>query len=83
MPIISSTASDQLGQCYNINADTAAAQVAIALKAGALFICLMSRDFTDPSDTESLLSSLAVDQVKPLQDEGVIANVCFQKSIVR
>ena len=31
MPILSSTATDQTGQCYNINADSAAAEVAIAL----------------------------------------------------
>ena len=31
MPILSSTASDEDGQCYNANADTAAAKIAIAL----------------------------------------------------
>ena len=36
MPILSSTASDADGQCYNVNADTAAAQIAIALKARRL-----------------------------------------------
>ena len=80
MPIISSTASDQLGQCYNINADTAAAQVAIALKARRLvYLSDVPGLLRDPSDTESLLSSLAVDQVKPLQDEGVIAEGMLPK----
>jgi acetylglutamate kinase len=36
MPILSSTGSDETGQCYNVNADTAAAQVAIALMARRL-----------------------------------------------
>ena len=36
MPILSSTASDADGQCYNVNADTVAAQIAIALKARRL-----------------------------------------------
>jgi acetylglutamate kinase len=80
MPIISSTASDQQGQCYNINADTAAAQVAIALKARRLvYLSDVPGLLQNPKDPSSLLSSLAIDQVEPLKQEGVIAQGMLPK----
>jgi acetylglutamate kinase len=80
MPIISSTASDQQGQCYNINADTAAAQVAIALKARRLvYLSDVPGLLRNPKDPSSLLSSLAIDQVEPLKQEGVIAQGMLPK----
>ncbi|MDC1004602.1 acetylglutamate kinase [Opitutales bacterium] len=80
MPIISSTASDQQGQCYNINADTAAAQVAIALKARRLvYLSDVPGLLQNPKDPNSLLSSLAIDEVEPLKQEGVIAQGMLPK----
>ena len=80
MPIVSSTGSDQLGQCYNINADTAAAQVAIALKARRLvYLSDVPGLLQDPNDPNSLLSSLAIDQVEPLKQQGVIAQGMLPK----
>ena len=49
MPIISSTASDESGQCFNVNADTVAAEVAISLGARRLVYL---------SDVPGLLSNL-------------------------
>ncbi len=80
MPILSSTGSDQSGQCYNINADTAAAQVAIALQARRLvYLSDVPGLLRDPQDPGSLLSSLPVDQVDPLKKEGVIAQGMLPK----
>ena len=80
MPILSSTGSDKKGQCYNINADTAAAQVAIALNARRLvYLSDVPGLLRNPNDPNSLLSSLPVDQVKPLIKEGVIAQGMLPK----
>ena len=80
MPILSSTGSDESGQCYNINADTSAAQIAIALKARRLvYLSDVPGLLQDPSDPSSLLSSLPVGQVEPLKEKGVIAKGMLPK----
>ena len=80
MPILSSTGSDESGQCYNINADTAAARVAMALGARRLvYLSDVPGLLRNPEDPDSLLSSLPVDQVQPLKDEGVIAEGMLPK----
>ena len=84
MPIISSTGSDDHGQCYNVNADTVAAEVAKSLKARRLvYLHDVPGLLSDPNDNDSLVSSLAVDQVDSFKDNGVISQGCFLKSTVR
>ena len=80
MPIISSTAADEYGQCYNVNADTVAAEVAIALKARRLvYLSDVPGLLRNPEDPKTLLSSLPVDQVDSLKSEGVIAKGMLPK----
>ena len=80
MPILSSTASDEGGQCYNVNADTAAAKIAIALKARRLvYLSDVPGLLRNPEDPASLLSSLPVHQVDPLKEEGVISKGMLPK----
>ena len=80
MPIISSTASDNNDQCYNINADTVAAEVAIALGARRLvYLSDVPGLLRNPDDPSSLLSSLPVNQVDSLKNEGVIAKGMLPK----
>lgn len=80
MPILSSTASDARGQCYNVNADTAAAQIAIALKARRLvYLSDVPGLLKDPEDPATLLSSLPVHQVEPLKEEKVISKGMLPK----
>tara|TARA_B100001248_G_scaffold16808_1_gene11211 strand:- start:1865 stop:2737 length:873 start_codon:yes stop_codon:yes gene_type:complete len=80
MPVISSTASDSEGQCYNINADTVAAEVAIALKARRLFyLSDVPGLLRNPEDPKTLLSSLPVDQIDSLKSEGVISKGMLPK----
>ena len=80
MPILSSTASDESGQCFNVNADTAAAKIAIALKARRLvYLSDVPGLLRNPEDPASLLSSLPVHQVDPLKEEGVIAKGMLPK----
>lgn len=80
MPVISSTASDSEGQCYNVNADTVAAEVAIALKARRLFyLSDVPGLLRNPEDPKTLLSSLPVDQIDSLKSEGVISKGMLPK----
>ena len=80
MPILSSTGSDDSGQCYNVNADTAAALVAMALGARRLvYLSDVPGLLRNPDDPDSLLSSLPVHQVQPLKEEGVIAQGMLPK----
>ena len=80
MPIISSTAADVRGQCYNVNADTVAAKLAIALGARRLvYLSDVPGLLQNPGDTGSLLSSLPVDQVDSLKKEGVISKGMLPK----
>src|SRR5213594_2885673 len=67
-PVISPTARDEDGKIYNCNADVAAAQAAIALKARRLvFMSDVPGLLRDPSDTSSLISQLSVTEVDELK----------------
>jgi acetylglutamate kinase len=74
MPILSSTASDSQGVCYNVNADNVASQVAMALGARRLvYLSDVPGLLRNPEDPSTLLSSLAISEVKPLEEAGVIS----------
>ena len=73
IPVIAPIAMGEDGQMYNVNADTAAAEVATALQAHKLVLLTdvqgIMRDAADPG---SLLSSLHVNDVEGLISQGVI-----------
>jgi acetylglutamate kinase len=72
-PVISPTARGEDGQLYNCNADVAAAQMAIALKARRLFFLSdVPGLLRDPKDASTLISHLAASEVDPLKQAGVI-----------
>jgi acetylglutamate kinase len=72
-PVISPTARSEDGHIYNCNADVAAAQVAIALKAKRLvFMSDVPGLLSDPKDPDSVISNLKTDAVGRLKKEGVI-----------
>jgi acetylglutamate kinase len=72
-PVISPTARGEDGQIYNCNADVAAAQMAIALKARRLFFMSdVPGLLQDPRDAATLISHLRVDEVEALKQSGVI-----------
>jgi len=73
VPVISPTARGQDGRIYNCNADLAAAQAAIALKARRLFFMSdVPGLMRDPSQPETLISHLQVSEVESLKKAGVI-----------
>jgi acetylglutamate kinase len=72
-PVISPTARGEDGRIYNCNADVAAAQTAIALKAKRLvFMSDVPGLLQDPKDLESVISQLRTQQVAELKRRGVI-----------
>lgn len=72
-PVISPTARGEDGHIYNCNADVAAAQVAIALRAKRLvFMSDVPGLLEDPSKPDTVISQLKTDRVAELKAAGVV-----------
>jgi acetylglutamate kinase len=72
-PVSSPTARGEDGRLYNCNADTAAAHLAIALRAGRLiFMSDVPGVLRDPKDPSSVISHLRADEARELQKSGII-----------
>jgi acetylglutamate kinase len=72
-PVISPTARGEDGQIYNCNADVAAAQVAIALRAQRLvFMSDVPGLMRDPKDATTLIAHLQTSEVPALKATGVV-----------
>jgi acetylglutamate kinase len=80
VPVISSVATDEQGQAYNINADTVAGEIAAALGAEKLILLTdtpgILRDYHDPS---SLLFKLQIQEARDLITEGIVAGGMIPK----
>lgn len=73
-PVISPVAIDKANQTYNVNADSAASEIAIALGAKRLFyLCDTPGLLTDPKDEKTLMSTLHVNEAESLKGSGIIA----------
>ena len=72
-PIISPTARGEDGKIYNCNADVAAAQVAIALKACRLvFMSDVPGLMRDPKNPATLITHLQISEVPALKQAGIV-----------
>lgn len=73
IPVLSTVGVDENGQAYNINADTAASEIAIALKAAKL---VSMTDITgllrDRFDENTLIPEVEVSEVQGLIEQGII-----------
>lgn len=79
-PVISPTALGDDGKVYNCNADIAAAQTAVALKARRLvFMSDVPGLLRDPKKKTSLLSHLPVSEVPKWRKKGVIGEGMIPK----
>ena len=80
VPVISTTACDDDGNIYNINADTAAAKIAGTLKAESFIsmtdIAGILRDKDDPS---TLIPKIYVSDIPQLVHEGIISGGMIPK----
>ena len=80
VPVISTVASDRLGNTYNINGDTAAAYIAGALNAERLIMMTdIAGILRDKDDPGTLIPALTVKEAKKLFDEGVISGGMIPK----
>ena len=72
-PVISPTARGEDGNIYNCNADVAAAQAAIALKARRLvFMSDVPGLMRDPRDPATLITHLQISEVPGLKAAGIV-----------
>jgi acetylglutamate kinase len=80
IPVIATIGTDTKGQAYNINADTAAAEIAGALNAE----CMLSMTnidgvLRDKDDPESLITDITLEQADELKKSGIIAGGMIPK----
>jgi len=80
IPVISPVALGHDGKPYNVNADLVAARVASVLRARRLvFMSDVPGLLSNPSDPETLISTLKVSQVDKLKKRGVIGKGMLPK----
>ncbi len=80
IPVVSTVGCDMDGHTYNVNADTAAAEIAGALRSSRL---ITMTDITgvmmDPKDPESLIPCIDLKDAKNLFETGVISGGMIPK----
>lgn len=80
VPVVCSLAADSAGQIYNVNADTVAARIAVAIEAAKYFLVSnvdgVMRDVRDPSTLQSYLD---LAQLRELIDCGAIGDGMLPK----
>ena len=74
IPVVSTVAEGTDGNpVYNINADTAAAKIAVALGASNLILLTdIAGVMRDPKDSSTLIPEIKLDEIEPLIAEGII-----------
>ena len=80
IPVVSTLGCDNDGNVYNINADTAAAKIAGALKAESLISMTDTPGIlADKNNPESLISHITVKETKALIADGTISDGMIPK----
>lgn len=80
VPVISTLACDDEGNIYNINADTAAAQIAGALGAESLFMMTdIAGILRDKDDPQSLIPCIDINEAVELFNSGIISGGMIPK----
>ncbi len=80
IPVIATVGIDGGGQVYNINADTAAAEIAAALHAeNIITLTDIPGLLRDVNDTSTLISHINVSDVEKLIDSGIISGGMIPK----
>lgn len=80
LPVISTVGYDNVGNIYNVNADTAASAIAGALKAESLILMTDIRGLLENKDDEdSLIKKVYVSDIPSLVKEGVISGGMIPK----
>lgn len=80
IPVVATVGTDENGQVYNINADTAAAEIAAALGAENLIALTdirgLMRDINDP---DSMIPNVKLSEVPALIEQGIISGGMIPK----
>ena len=80
IPVVASVAIDKAGGKLNVNADSAAGNIAAAVTAEKLVVVSDTHGIrTNIDDPESWVSSLDEEQIKDMIDAGVITNAMLPK----
>lgn len=80
IPVVSTLACNRDGESFNINGDTAAAKIAIAMGAERMIMMTdISGILEDIHDPNSLIHRISVDEVASLQDKGIISGGMIPK----
>jgi len=80
VPVVAPIGSGPEGESFNVNADTAAGEIAAALHAEKLvFMTDVQGIMRDPADEDSLLSTMRVSEVDGLIGQGVISGGMIPK----
>jgi acetylglutamate kinase len=74
LPVVSPLSADRTGTLLNINADTVASALAVALKAEKLILATGAPGILeDPSDPDSLVSYLDLEGIRKLAEKGSLS----------
>jgi acetylglutamate kinase len=80
IPVVATVAADEHGQALNVNADTAAGEIAAALKAEKLILMTdVPGVLRDKDDVSTKFAALSIRDCRTLVEEGVIAGGMIPK----
>ena len=80
IPVISTVACDENGNTYNINGDTAAAQIAGALNAERLIMMTdIAGILKDKDDPSTLIPEVSIEQAESLKTDGIVSGGMIPK----
>ena len=80
IPVVATIGSDPDGQAYNVNADTAAAAIAAALKAEKLvYLTDVPGLLADVADPGSVVVTVTVDELEALLESGTLSGGMIPK----
>jgi acetylglutamate kinase len=80
IPVIAGIGADEKGQSYNINADTVAGEVAVALKAEKLiYLTDVDGIRKDEKDPATLISAISASEIRKMIADGTISGGMIPK----
>ena len=80
IPVVSSVASDENGQAYNINADTVAGEIAAAMQAEKLILLTDTPGILeDYHNQDSLIVKLSIQEARELIKKGIVSGGMIPK----
>ncbi|MEO8286634.1 MAG: acetylglutamate kinase [Chloroflexota bacterium] len=74
LPVVASLAADPLGNIYNVNADTVAQTLAVALRAERLVLVTnVAGIMLDPANPSTLIKQCTIQQLRDLISSGIVS----------